>query len=339
MRCLTLAEALRDCGAEVSFFCRLLPGDLCELVVGRGFCLNVLSTLVFLDVDRFNQDKDAAETQTFFSGHVDWMVVDHYGLDISWEAKVRKNGTKVLVVDDLANRRHECDLLLDQNFYLSSAGRYEGKVPQYCRLLLGPKFALLASSFRELAKVPRNRDGHVRRVLVFFGGGDPTRETEKFLEVVDSPEWSGVRFDVVVGGGNPLRYEIEARCRKIGHVRYHCQTPYMAELCWKADLAIGAGGSANWERCVLGLPALVIITAENQRETTTDLFSFGAVKLIGEHSSVFCHDIRENLRWAVRHPFALASMGCSAKSVLTNEFNSAVFIAKLMLMDGFECAS
>ena len=195
-----------------------------------------------------------------------WLIVDHYALDSRWEQTLRPSVGKIMVIDDLADRPHDCDLLLDQNLYQDMAVRYDSLVPATCAKLLGPKYALLRPEFAQARKTLRQRDGQVRRILVFFGGVDPTNETEKAIHALASIADRQFTVDVVVGGGNPHQQQIEKLCAMHEGFHYHCQVDNMAELMAAADLAIGAGGTATWERCAVGLNAVVTVLAANQQE-------------------------------------------------------------------------
>lgn len=206
----------------------------------------------------------------------DWVVVDHYALDWRWESALRPVAGRLLVLDDLADRRHDCDLLLDQNFYCDMSSRYAGKVPNECQLLLGPRFALLRDEFLQLRQHCVARGKTVQRVLVFFGGVDAQNYTQKALAALASVRRAALQVDVVVGAQHPQRASIEALCLQEGY-RCHVQTTRMAELMAKADLAIGAGGTATWERCCLGLPTLAASTAANQERQLLDAAAAGLI--------------------------------------------------------------
>ena len=173
------------------------------------------------------------------------------------------------VIDDIADRRHDCDILLDQNIQHDQGGAYAGKVPEHCELLLGPRFALLREEFRAHRERVRPRTGPVARLLIFLGGVDAENYTGRVLDAYTNFGLAGVHVDVVIGTQHPQRARLEAECRERGFV-CHVQTAHMAELMAAADLAIGAGGSATWERCCLGVPTLALCVAENQRKLITD---------------------------------------------------------------------
>lgn len=294
MRCKTLADEFYRRGAEIHFICRNHPGNLVPLLRNAGYPVTVLPApansvattppspddyAAWLGVE---QSEDAAQTLEALGDYKpDWLVVDHYGLDVTWERLLRPKAWNIFVIDDLANRPHDCDMLLDQNLYAGMESRYTGLVPIHARQLLGPRFALLRPEFRKARETLRERDGTVRRILVFFGGVDPTRETEKVLDALQQFNRSNIVVDVVVGGNNPRVDAICAKCGEVSSTTCHRQTVNMAELMAAADFSFGAGGSTHWERCCVGLPTAVTVTATNQQGTTRDLAECHVVLALG----------------------------------------------------------
>ncbi len=279
MRCLTLADALRERGAAIRFVCRQAPGHLGNLIAEKGYEIAWLP-------ERGNLAEDARVTHAAIADQApwDWLIVDHYALDAAWERELRDLALKLMAIDDLADRSHDCDLLLDQN--LQEAGRYAGLIPDACTMLIGPKYALLRPQFVEARKNLRVRDGRVSRLLVFFGGADAGGETLKALSAIRMLGRPDIAVDVVLGQTNPHRQEIEVACRDLSNVTLHCQAENMAELMAAADLFIGAGGTSSGERCCLGLPALVLATADNQITQSVALGHAGAHLYLGLASSV-----------------------------------------------------
>jgi UDP-2,4-diacetamido-2,4,6-trideoxy-beta-L-altropyranose hydrolase len=204
MRCLTLADQLRGDGTEVAFICRDLPGGMFDLLDARGYRnarLDLAATSPRLQHDDARATIEALAQ--LFPGGVDWLVVDQYELDAEWERLLRPLSRKLMVIDDLANRSHDCDLLLDQNYYRDLDSRYQGLVPEQCVTLLGPGYVLLRPEFTLARQRLRARDGIVRRILVFFGGSDPTNETEKVMAALRLLGRPDIDVDVVVGLANP----------------------------------------------------------------------------------------------------------------------------------------
>lgn len=309
MRCLTLAGALREKGADVVFVCRELGGNLCAFMEEKGFGVRRLSLPTgpqgaapqkglyarWLGVD---VETDAAETMAVIEkeGGARWLVVDSYALDKRWETRMRPLVSGIMAIDDLANREHDCDMLLDQNLYEGMDARYNGKVPVHCKKLLGPGFALLRPEFVSVVKNLRRGQGPVKRILVFYGGADPTDETSKALRAIQSLNMPQVAVDVVVGMANPNREEVEKYCHAMPNAAFYSQTDAMAELMARADIALGAGGSATWERCCMGLPSVVTVIAENQIEAVGCLEHRGVILNLGWHEAVKEDDIAGALR-------------------------------------------
>lgn len=294
MRCKTLADELRGRGADVRFICREHPGHLVSLLRDAGYPIAVLPAsatagsvqnaarddyAAWLGV---GQSEDAAQTLDALGDfRPDWLVVDHYGLEVKWERLLRPEVGRVFVIDDLANRPHDCDLLLDQNLYADMESRYTGLLPHHVRPLLGPRFALLRPEFRKARESLRKRDGTVKRILIFFGGVDLTQETEKALEALRQLNRPDIAIDVVVGCGNPRADDILTMCSNMPNVLFHRQVANMAELMARSDFSLGAGGTSHWERCCVGLPTAVTIVAANQSKTTRDLEAKGVLLALG----------------------------------------------------------
>lgn len=315
MRCLALADALRARGARVRFVSRPLPAPLDALAVDHGHALTILPAPARRDaVDDLthshwldtSQQVDAALTRDALVGErIDWLVIDHYALDVRWESSFRSSAAHILVIDDLADRTHDCDALLDQNLHDGAQARYATKVPAHCQLLLGPRFALLRSEIADLHAAMRGRDGIVRRLLIVMGGIDQANLTALAIEaatrvVRDLP------VDVVVGAHNPSRERIADLCRRAGYA-LHVQPKNLGQLMETADLAIGAGGIAAWERCCAGLPALTLCGADNQREQLRQLALHGLAYApdvaVGDVESLATH-----LRALLQNPDLLAAV-------------------------------
>lgn len=306
MRCLTLAGALREKGAEAVFICREHSGNISAFIEEKGFRVIRLALPAhtapqddqyarWLGVDI---ETDAAESIAAIEkeGRARWLVNDSYAIDKRWESRLRPHVDAIMAIDDLANREHDCDILLDQNLYDGMDERYNAKVPVHCKRLLGPGFALLRPDFVKAAKELKRGHGHVTRIFVFYGGADPMDETSKALRALQSLNMPEVAVDVVVGNANPNREEVERHCHALPNAAFYCQTDAMAVLMARADIAVGAGGSATWERCCMGVPSVVTVIADNQAEAAGCLERRGAVLNLGWHGAVKEDDIAGALR-------------------------------------------
>lgn len=295
MRCLTLADGLRENGATVIFITHDLATEWAALITSKGHlngCLPVrrlsdISAEDVADTDPYWQ-VDAINTRDCLRsfGKPDWLIVDHYGLDTEWEACLRPQVGKIMVIDDLANRKHDCDLLLDSNFFEMSDQRYDRLTPEECVCLLGPKYALLRPEFRKTF-LERSVDGGKKsRLVISFGGSDPSGATLKVLTAIKNAGLRDALIDVVVGSWNKDRFEIERLCSEIPGANYLFNVDNMACLMANAALYVGAGGTTTWERCCMNLPGIVIATAENQIAGSVAMAQRGAQIYLGQAHEV-----------------------------------------------------
>lgn len=302
MRCLTLAGELTRQGAQAAFICRELPGHLGARVQRAGYPLHLLpASRAGAPVP---WQRDAEETRALLEQlHPDWLIVDHYELDAAWEREQRSAVARVLVIDDLADRSHACDVLLDQNYFGAATGqRYAACVPEETRLLLGPHYALLQREYAAAHAALTPRTGAARRVLVFFGGSDPTDETSKALQALSAPEFSHLAVDVVLGANHPAAAAVSTLVTARPHTTLHTDLPSLAGLMARADLAVGAGGTTTWERLCLELPSVVVTLAANQEEPTASLAAAGLVNWAGRAPAVSVAELRAAIASALRGP-------------------------------------
>jgi len=325
MRCLTLAHYLKKVGAEVVFACRQYNGNLCDLIESEGYQVYRLPaprtgddekyTTDHADWLGFSQVQDALETSELLAnsgGGINWLVIDHYALDEQWERFLRPHCKQIMVIDDLADRAHDCDILLDQNLYENAATRYKNLVQDQCRLLLGPEYSLIREEFLQEQKNIQVRNGRICNILIFYGGVDQSNETRKAMNAIRLLDLKKLTIDVVVGANNPNRKAISQECGKLPNFNYYCQVKNIAKLMLNADLALGAGGTSSWERCCLGLPAVITSIAENQNLVCLNLAKRGAAVFLGEKENVSPELITATLQNLFDDPVLLNTMSENA---------------------------
>ncbi len=302
MRCLTLANALRERGARCEFFCRAHPGHLATRIEAAGYIVHLLP----LPSDGMEGDdfagtaharwlgcgwrQDAVETVAVLgAARRDWLVVDHYALDARWESELRPHAVRMMAIDDLADRPHDVDLLLDQNLGRAVAD-YRPLVSAATHCLIGPDYALLRPEFARLRdySLVRRRSALLQRILVSLGGVDRDNITGRMLDalaVVKLPP--DVQVIVVMGRQSPGLESIRAQALQMPFAcEVRVDVEDMAQVMADADLAIGAAGSSSWERCSLGLPAILVAIAENQENACLALGVRGAVMVLDGQESV-----------------------------------------------------
>jgi UDP-2,4-diacetamido-2,4,6-trideoxy-beta-L-altropyranose hydrolase len=327
MRCLTLAQALGR-SAQVRFISRHLPAHLANLIRSHGFECRIHDSIGALHGSEAlphahwlgtAQAADAEDTiQALADQEWDWVVVDHYALDAEWEARLRTVVPHVFVVDDLADRRHDCDVLLDQNLYPDMGTRYQGKVGTDCRTLLGPRYALVRREFPELRGAMLPRNGQVGRLLVCFGGIDGDNFTALALDALVEANVPGMEVDVVIGTQHPCREAIRVRTAAQGY-SCHVQTDRLASMMAAADLAFGASGSTSWERCCLGLPTICLATALNQVAIGRGLEHAGAVVLVGDAQPVTAPVLADAFASLLRDPGRVRAISQAALDLVDGQ--------------------
>lgn len=297
VRCLTLAKRLKDLGAECRFVIRQLPGHLATAIEDAGFEARMLpapvESLALRDGNSREHEswlglpaeEDAEETLQAMDGSVDWLVVDHYALDASWENVLRNKATRIAVIDDLANRPHDCDLLLDQNYFKDAANRYVDLVPDTCIRLYGPRYALLQKEY-STGSNERKKTFPPENILVFYGGSDLGGETLRAIRVLSKPPFADRNLNVVVGPSNPAGDEIGSLCNRRGRAVVYTGLKSMADLIVEADLALGAGGTSTWERCAMGVPSVITPIANNQLQLTQELVDLDLAYTAGDWRTI-----------------------------------------------------
>lgn len=323
MRCLTLALEIKKDGAYLRFVTRHLPKYLAELLKENAIehvqlnarSLGIHGTLKHASWLGVSQDDDAKDTvMSLAGGHWDWLIVDHYALDQQWERQLNKFIKNIMVIDDLADRQHSCNILLDQNYFIGIENRYQDKLLKHCKLLLGPTYALLRDEFKEERVRVNRRQGLIKKILVSFGGVDASNCTTRVLQALIESNFQ-LAIDVVVGSQHPNLDQIMAICNLHDYV-YHVDVGHMAKLMSNADLAIGAGGSSSWERCCLGLPTLAFSLAENQTEIAKNLDMYGACIYMGNANSKNLMDLKDMLSQLLSNPEQVSNLSKKAYSLV-----------------------
>ena len=313
MRCLTLADALHAQGAQCHFISRAHPGHLLDAIHQRGYKTNSLVALVLraqaaiktiaIKVPDPQQEPahaawlgstwqtDAQETAAILASlQPDWLVVDHYALDQHWEEVLAPHYRKLMVIDDLADRHHCCDLLLDQNLGRQPE-QYAPLVPAHCQVLTGPQYALLRPEFAALRPYSlqrRQARPALRQLLITMGGIDQPNATGQVLQALKTCALpADCRITVIMGLTAPWLQNVrELAAQMPWPTEVVVNVNDMARRMTDSDLAIGAAGSTSWERCCLGLPTLMVVLAENQQAGAQALEAAHAARLIGSVSNI-----------------------------------------------------
>lgn len=297
MRCLVLADALAKNNADCQFICRDHDGNLIEFIRSRGYIVHTLNQeKVAVEANESQpglahqhwlgatQMQDVEACASILAGqNADWLIVDHYALDALWERALAPHFQMIMVIDDLADRPHVCNLLLDQTLGRDVEDYYQ-LVPAECHLLCGSQYSLLRPEFLSLRRYSLQRRKHpvLRELLITMGGVDKENATGQVLTALRTcPLPKECRINIVMGVTSPWVTEVRSLAKEMPRpTRVLVGVSDMAQLMADSDLAIGAAGATSWERCCLGLPSYMIVLAENQRKIAQELTKTGAARLI-----------------------------------------------------------
>ena len=275
MRCLALAQAWQDAGGEAIF----AMAQVTPAIEARLLRENV--EVIALSVEPGNVSDAAQITSLARNRRADWIAVDGYQFGSSYQSCLKEAGLKVLFVDDNGHAQHySANFVLNQNAHANEAF-YQKRDPN-TMLLLGLRYALLRREFNMWRAWKRKIPDVGMRILVTMGGSDPDNVTSHVLASLKGLSVAGVETKVVVGGSNPHRLSVEKLAAEMGKsIQVLENVSNMAELIAWADVAVAGAGTTSAELCFLGLPALLVIIAENQRPSSEELDRLGVAINLG----------------------------------------------------------
>jgi len=263
IRCLALADTLKK-SFKINFICTNLNGNLISQICKKKFEVFRFNT----KSQRINVKKDAEKTISIIKKHRNkksLLILDSYILSQEWENRVKPYVKRLIVIDDLMDRKHSCDLIIDQNLHTQMNSLYTKSVPKNCIKLLGPDYAILRNQFIAQRKYAKIRSLPIKNILVSFGGTDNENHTLHALTSLKKLN-SDVNVNVVTGTANIGKKIIKNFCKKNFNYNYFEQVENMAKLMQVADLCIGSSGTTTWERCCVGLPAIAIVASNDQKD-------------------------------------------------------------------------
>jgi len=321
MRCLTLAQVLKENGADAEFICRKHKGNLIDKIRLSGFNVHELEVFEETEVDNklahshwlgATQQQDADDCIEILKAEKpNWIIVDHYALDEQWQERLKPYYEKLMVIDDLADRKHQCDILLDQTFGRQQED-YLAFTTKGCELLLGSQYALLRPEFSKWRpySIKRRSKSEFKQLLINMGGVDVDDFTGQVLDELKTCTLpSDVNITIVMGGSAPHLESVKSKANALPYkTEIKVDVDNMAELMANADMAIGAGGSTAWERCCLGLPTIQIVVADNQIDIAKNLDSINVIQL---------HDSKHQLSKGIDNIlFSINKMSLASSSIV-----------------------
>ncbi len=288
-RCAAICDELRRRGGTALFICRETPGHLGEALREWGYEVRLIPE----DPAR---DAEASAEALRGAPPVDWLIVDHYGLGAEWERAMRPFAPRLLALDDLADRPHEVDALLD--YTNQDPALYARLVPPQALRLVGAAYVPLRREFLETPPLDLGEE-RPRRLLVTLGGNDPGDFTSRVLEALTHPAFADLEAEITVGLSNPRLDKLRGLAARRPGLRLHAHHPRPSELMARCGLCLGAGGVTSWERCRMGLPTLAVALAEHQEGFLRNLERSGALRYLGPAEALTVEDLRTALAQAL----------------------------------------
>ncbi len=262
MRCLNLADALKTKNADCLFICNEDAGEIFDHIQQRGHKATALPFIGNSQTSvKANQKKNAKSTEFDLGVDVqysdkiitqlqpEWLIVDHYKIDAEWEAALKPNCSRLLVIDDLADRKHDCHMLVDANFGRTPE-EYRTLVPETCKLLIGPEFIMLDPMCYN--ESDRYRQG----TIVFLGGGDNQEDLRQIIPILpnfDLPK----PVTVVLGSNQPRKADLIRQCDGYG-LQHTINPSDFKERCRAASLAIVRCGLVSYELAAFKTPSICL---------------------------------------------------------------------------------
>tara|TARA_Y100000590_G_scaffold43848_1_gene46700 strand:+ start:22807 stop:23871 length:1065 start_codon:yes stop_codon:yes gene_type:complete len=281
-RCLTLSQELKTIFSKIIF----LTSDDSKAII-ENIKPNDIQTIHISSFKNLKLQDYTHEFETIkkilldYSQDENFLLIDHYDIDSNFELMLKNLFLRIFVIDDLANRKHSCDLLIDHGYYKDLDNRYNKFVTKNTTKLLGPKYMIIRPEFRNISKKNLERQTTLKKILITFGSVDESNECEKALDALCSLNEKKFEINVIAGTYNKNFSNLIKKYKKYENINIFQYVKNLEILMSNSDLCIGAGGTTNLERCCVGIPSIVTIVAENQKEGINFLGESGNVINLG----------------------------------------------------------
>jgi UDP-2,4-diacetamido-2,4,6-trideoxy-beta-L-altropyranose hydrolase len=341
-RCLSLASALQSLGAEVLLLTRDLGVDVAALADEAGVRFVLLPRPAHdakndTDVPHgawaelpWADDVADCVSANAVPGSVDWIVVDHYSFDERWhKAAMAALKCRIAVIDDLADRMICAALVIDHNHDVDHASKYARALSMPARILGGPRFALISHKYSSTGGYVFRE--HVSAIGIFMGGIDAGNWTSKVWGACRQQARFTGHMEIAVTSANPHLLQLKDVIAGDSDTHLNIDLPDLAGFFSNSDLQIGAGGGAMWERCKVGVPALVLACADNQVGVISSLAAIGAIAAMPASDAPTIEAIGARVAQLVRNPDERRLLSANSRSLVDGQ--GAVRVAIALLQD------
>lgn len=282
-RCLTLAGNLNKFeNTKIRFICRDLKGNLIKEIKKRYEVIKLSSKknkslTGYQSWLTVTQKVDAEMTLDKIKEYdVHCIIVDSYSIDYKWEEIIRSKSRKIVVIDDLANRKHACDILIDTNYYLNFLNRYNKLVSSKTKKFLGPKYSLYREEFKNKI-LNKKKSKKQNSVTIFIGGHKPDKNINFIIDLLNNIKNTKYSISLILGPSTNSVKKIKDRYKKNKNIKIFVNTKNIAKMIALSDFCIVSGGTIVSETMLLSKPTIVIVVAKNQFQISKDLNKRGFI--------------------------------------------------------------
>lgn len=270
MRCLAIADAVKEIGGEVTFLTADETGS--RLIEERGY-----------EVICLHSKWNALEEELpYLLGIIEKegvakLLIDSYQVTPKYLETLNSH-TQVLYLDDLDAFAYPCSRIINYSAYAKNCSYGTNAMGIH---ILGCAYMPLRKAFQELP--PKEIANRIEHILVLTGGSDVYHFGKQFLSMFLKGSWLANTSLTIICGAFHEDYEELCEMardkekiyikRNVSDIEYDMQ---------EADVAISAGGTTLYELCACGTPTISYLLADNQRSNVEVFQDMGLIPYCGD---------------------------------------------------------
>ena len=261
---------------------------------------------------------------------IDWLIIDHYAIDKIWEDSIKEYVKNICVIDDFTNRKHNCNIILNQQITQSNGIiKYKNIINDDCKLYCGNDYLLLHPKYFDYINFKKKYENHIKRINIFMGGSDIHNITEKIIDICNNYNKSienKIIYDIIIGKSNKNYEKIITKLKDLDNFNLYYDLEFIGDLLEKADLCIGAPGSTSYERVLMKVPCLSICIAENQKTVINKFIEANVMKYLGTIEDKYKEKLIEYLNYFNKNNNELKKISINCENFINLKNNKLKFI-------------
>lgn len=355
-RCLNLAYQYKD-NHTIYFICKNHPYHLISKIEENYQVFQIKleqNNNITLDMNTWlgeNEIQDAEKIIYIIQENqlqIDWLIIDHYAINEKWENKVSPYVKNICVIDDFTNRKHNCNMLINQQITQEEGIiKYKNIINPNCKIYCGNNYLLLHPKYFKYCSIEKNDEKHfLERINIFMGGADTYNITEKIIDVCykfnqEQQQENKIIFDIIIGKSNKYYKQIQEKLNKLNYIssenenknvtyfNLYYNLEFIGDLFEKADLCIGAPGSTSYERCLMKVPSLCICIAENQKIVLDKFIESNTIKYLGTIEDNYLDNLIYYLNYLQKNNNELKIMSLNCQKLIDIKENKIKYILNI----------